>query len=288
MPQYDYCCTCKVTVAMLRQLILLLIVSCHSYCSYANEVFLYSPPELSKNPLSIQLKSSFKERGRAVADIKDIIPGSIVVGLGQHFLAQRLTGPNTYLAVLPYIGSNIPEKATYHQYYHVSPDVVARFLSKQFTNVKIGFIYYDENDPFLTLSNNNHYDGVRFIGRRATKDLFSAARRLRERDKVDLFLVTNDTRVYTGKALRFLLEDMYRQNLPVMSLSAQLVHAGAAFALVPNVKDFTTQTVAIAQKLTRKKDIPYVQFAETYEVVINEGLLKRFGITLSRVDRNEE
>ena len=274
---------------MMRQLLLLLMVSWHSYSTDANDIFLYSPPDLTKNPLSIQLKASFDGRGRVVADIKEVGPGGVIVGAGKHFLQEIPTGVNTHhLAVLAYAGSGTPGDTSYHQYYHVSPDVVARFLSNQFKTVKVGFIYFDENDPFIIFSKNTPYDDVQFIGRRATSDLFSAARRLRDRDNIDLFLVTNDTRVFTGKALRFLLEDLYRQDLPVVSLSAQLVSAGAAFALVPNVKEFTEHTVAIAQTLARRQETPHVQFAEKYDVVVNEGLLKRFGITLSKVDRNEE
>jgi hypothetical protein len=274
---------------MLRQLLLIVIVISHSYLSYAKDVLLYSPPDLSKNPLSIQLKSAFEKQGRVVADIKHIPSGSVIVGAGKHFLTEIHTLLDTHhLAVLPYTGSDSPGDKTYHHYYHVSPNVVARFLSQQFTTVKVGFIYYDENDPFLKFSKNNHYDNVKFVGRRASKDLFSTARHLRERDKINFFLVTNDTRVFSGKVLRFLLEDLYRRYLPVISLSAKIVPAGAAFALVPNINDFTKQTVAIAEKLNHDQDTPYIQFAETYDVIINEGIVKRFGITLSKASGNEE
>jgi hypothetical protein len=267
--------------------LLLWLIACHSNISFASDVALYSPQSLATNPLSIQLQSAFSKDANIIIHKINVNPGTVVVGAGRDFLKASHGIADIYcLAVLPYSASQQPNKREYHLYFHVTPSDIDAFLSQQFDPLKVGFIYFDEHDPFYQYAATK--TNVEFIGRKVSNDVFDGVRRLREIDKIDIFLITNDTRLYSSKVLRFLLEDMYRQNVPVIALNQQLLKAGASIAFVPKIDEFARQTLSIAQRIRDKLDTPFSQFSNSFEVIVNQPLLKRFDIQLKEVSKHEK
>ncbi|OES24626.1 hypothetical protein [Alteromonas macleodii] len=268
---------------MWQRVFLLLTLSWYSFHSYATDVVLYAPEALHVNPIVNQLVSTFgiDNTVDSPADMRD---SRVVVGTGPDFLdAMPRDQDMMCLAVLPYATSRPAQNKIYHHYYHVAPDVIAAYLSERFSKIKVGFVYYDKTDPFYVFSQNNPFDNVQFIGRQAEDDLFEDVRRLQQNKDIDIFLISNDTRIYTGRNLRFLLEDLYRKNIPVLALNQGLINAGATFTLTPILEDFVANTAALSQQLASSMPgsrIPQANYALSYRVSVNDTLARRYRLKL--------
>lgn len=103
---------------------------------------------------------------------------------------------------------------------------------------------------------------------------------MRQHSKIDMFLVTNDTRIYSSQNLRFLLEDLYRQGIPVVALNKHLLNAGAAISITPNQDAFVKQTAVLAERLSQAMPIEPFQFAQEYQIEINESLVRRYSLNV--------
>lgn len=271
------------------RILLLLILSWQTSIGYAaSDISLLVPPENSDTTLTKNLKLAFNKHS-IVSSLQEQPNNNIIVGIGQSFEIKNTQEQFMHaISVLPYKESTPLAPNKTHVLFQISPEAVIQYIGDNLPNVKIGIIYKDETDPFFTYAQNRSVDNVQLILRPVGDDIFSAVRRLRQTDEINVFLVTNDTRIYTGKNLRFLLEDMYRNNTPVISLSKQLVKAGAAFSITPNMTAFATKVVVTAEDILNNKPVPNVVYADKFNISINERLVKRYRLKLDVGAVNEQ
>lgn len=261
---------------MLQRWILLLLFWCSSY-SYANELLLYSPDSEANSTLFKQLHIELNNP-KLVSNLSTILNPSIVVGMGNLF-AETVPAKSGSISIiiLPYLASPPSKPNVYHQYYQVSSNAIYDYLLEQFDDLRVGYIYYEDEDPFDRY-NESQTSKIKFIGEKIDKDVFSAVRRLQENKRIDVLMVTNDTRIYTSRNLRFLLEYLYRKSIPVMSLNRKLLAAGAAFSITPELQAFVKDTAEMVVKLKKGEWVNKIQFAQTYRVDINERLISRYAL----------
>ena len=71
-------------------------------------------------------------------------------------------------------------------------------------------------------------------------------RRMLNYDSVDVMLITNDSRIFNRKNIRFVLEALYRKKIPTIGFSRSLVDAGAVAAVFSNEDEVINQTAIAA------------------------------------------
>tara|TARA_A200000159_G_C7337259_1_gene345607 strand:- start:52 stop:690 length:639 start_codon:yes stop_codon:yes gene_type:complete len=205
-----------------RWLVLLISFWLSSFC-YASNIAVFAsdaPPSNLEKAIIAQLHDA-----SVVAHFEDIPHDTLTVGTGTAFFENiPVDFQNCVLAILPYPQSGPPPENVISLYYQVPPSKIAEYLQRQFGNLKVGFLYKDENGPFQRYNAEHPHSGIVFIGQKVEADVFAAIKQLRKNNDIDIFLVTNDTSIYQSGNLRFLLEDLYRQSIPVVALNANLLN----------------------------------------------------------------
>jgi hypothetical protein len=272
---------------MVRRWVILLFSFWLSNASFASEVAIFS----SRSTFSTFEKNIIAQLPGAslVNRFEDVPSNTIMIGTGTKFFENiPVDFQNCVLAILPYPQDRQPPEGVMLLYYQVSPVQIAEFLQNQFGNLKVGFLYKGENSPFQKYNAEHPHSGITFIGQQAKSDVFDAIKQLRKRNNIDIFLVTNDTSIYQSGNLRFLLEDLYRQSIPVVALNANLLKAGATIALTPTPEGFATTARILIESIQDGGEIPHENYAEHMDIQINEKLAKRYSLILKNRSGNDE
>lgn len=252
------------------------------YC-HANDIVLYTPKYNETASLQQALATAFTSFD-TINDLSEVKPTDLVVGTGSQFLSTPPQRPEVKrLSVLHYNLGVAPAKGQYFRYFHAPPQLVLDRLGKYFPGKKIAFLFKDEHDPFHQLVQSGRYEHIELVGFPASGDVFTSLRKLRQAHQFDLFLMTNDTRIFRHDVLRYLLEELYRNQIPVIGMSQQLINAGATIVFTPKIDTFMDQTLDIAHAIVDNKSIPQSTYASDVEVLTNALLMQRYGLSLSHL-----
>lgn len=201
-----------------------------------------------------------------------------IINIGRHNPLLEVSGARVINVVpTPHTIDSNSQSAVF--VFQIDPECLINQIGKDFPNKRIGYMYSNPSDPIVALALDAD---VQIIPERVTGNIFNHLRRLREREDIDVMLIGNDHGVYTSRNIRFVLEDLYRNRIPAVSLSSTLLNAGASIAYVPSYDGLAKQIKGYLDALNSDNAKPEsMVYATQGEIESNPQMSKRYNLTLS-------
>lgn len=237
-----------------------------------SDVLILTPDSDYARNAAEKLKSHIQKPSRIVHSLESDTNTDLVVALGRESFLDASAH-----AAVPVIGTflspvdqgPISSKAPrYRIFSDPSPKKMAEFLKAKFPNSIVGFIHTDEEALFvqemreILKNSSTRLESVRFSG-----NTFSDIRNL-SRKSINVMLVSKNRDIYHPERVRFVLEALFRKKMPVISMSASLVPAGATVSVSPSVEAVIKTTSSYVNELIKNKLSSSSQAVYVEEVTI--------------------
>ncbi len=218
----------------------------------------------------------------ATADVDMVV----AIGRDSFLMADPITSApivGTFLSFsdLVTIGSKGPRYLIFSE---PSPQQIAQLLVESFPKSRIG-VMYDESDEVFMRELAGHLrktqtslELVKFSG-----NPFADIRELRRRG-IDSMLITKNKNIFKPDKIGFVLESLFRQQIPVISTSSGLLEAGALVAISPSLKSLIEATARSVNGLLSTPSIrpPPTYYVSDPVVDVNPAMANQFTIEVKR------
>lgn len=248
------------------------------------DVLILTPDSDYARELAGQLKSRIQPPSRVVHLLDVNSETELVVALGRDSFLNATE--NTQLPVVGSFLSSVDrptaksKASTYRVFSDPSPELIAEFLRVRFPNSNIGYIYTDDEAPLVNRmhealkDSTTRLEPVRFSG-----NTFSDIRTL-SRKRIDAMLISKNREIYHPERVRFVLEALFRKKMPVVSMSASLVPAGATVSVAPTAEAVINTTSEAVNTLI-SGELPAPQraaYAAGVTIEVNPTMSRYFNI----------
>lgn len=102
--------------------------------------------------------------------------------------------------------------------------------------------------------------------------------------KIDVLLVIPDSAIYNSDTLRNILLATYREQVPLVGLSASYVRAGALCAVYSTPQQIARQTARMIEQFSISGKLPPVQYAEEFEISVNTQVARSLHLSIKDVE----
>lgn len=231
----------------------LLLTAVMSPLPALSDVLIFTPEVNYARDVAEKLKSHIKPPSRIVHTLDVNSSTDVVVALGRESFLHASANTSVpvvgaFLSIVDQAPS--PSKTVrYRILSDPSPQKMADFLEKKFPNSVVGFIHTDEEALFVhemhqaLQGSSTRLESIIFSG-----NTFSDIRHL-DRKGIDLMLISKNRDIYHSGRIRFVLEALFRKKVPVVSMSAALIPAGATVSVSPSVEAVVQVTSSYANSL---------------------------------------
>lgn len=166
-------------------------------------------------------------------------------------------------------------------YSTADPNQVVEFLQDNFPGSRIGYVYEDEKDPYLiSMELAAHELGVNIVPIELQGNIFKTYRRVFRKKAIDIMLITNSSHIYTVKNIRFVLESLYREKIPAIGLTKQIVKAGAVAAIYADEKDIVASTVDQIKTYVAFRNFSGETYVMNHNVISHKKLAEEFEVQI--------
>jgi len=267
---------------------LLVVFSLSVSPSFAEgDVLILSPDNPKARAIADKIKSKLGHHNVIITENPNEIKNpQLVITLGSKQLranATNINAPTLASFVSPSEFAAANKGGGYQAkpvYSVVSPQSLMQYIKETFGNVRVGYIYTDKDDGYLSeMKIFSHGNGPQVVPVELKKDIFKTLRRMISRRTVDIMIISNDTRVFNRKNIRFVLEALYREKIPTIGFSKNLVDAGAVAAVFSDEDALVEQTIAAANKYLLTGDFSNGMYASISDVVYKRAFIDEFNIS---------
>lgn len=249
-----------------------------------SEILIFAPDNDYAREVAEKLKSRIDTPSHIVHSLDVNSSTRLVVALGhESFL---VASAETEVAVLGSFLSPADQPTskrsapTYRIFSDPSPDKIAEFLKKRLPNSTIGYIYTGDEAPVVqqlakALENSStRFEPIRFSG-----NTFSDLRGL-SRKGINSMLVSTNHEVYHPERVRFVLEALFRKKMPVISMTASLIPAGATVSIAPTAEAVINATALSVNGLVKGafSEPPNDTYVEDVTIEVNPAMASYFNI----------
>lgn len=253
------------------------------------DVLILTPDNEKARAVAEKIKARLRYQKVVISADPSAVPNpELVITLGSGLLrafGEKINAPTIASFVSPSEYSTLLKQNTNPSepvYSVVSPRSLMAFLDETFGPVRVGYIYAGEKDSYITeleiLSNISEAKIVPIP--LADNDVFKTLRRLFSSRTVDVMIISNDTRVFNRKNIRFVLEALYREKIPTIGFSNNLVDAGAVAAVFSEEDAMVDQTIASANTYLLTRTFGDGMYASLSGVTYKKALVDRYNISL--------
>lgn len=252
------------------------------------DILIVSP----ENPHAQELANNIKDQiaGEKIvvsSDPNAILSPELIITVGTTTLKglrSELNAPTIAAFVSPHDFESIDraiEVPTAPVYSTAGPDQVVKFLQENFPGSRIGYVYEDVKDPYL-VSMELAAEGktVKIVPIKLQGNIFKTYRRIFRKKSVDIMLITNSSNIYTAKNIRFVLESLYREKIPAIGLTKQIVKAGALAAIYADEQDIVASTVDQIKTYVAYRNFSGESYVMNHNVVSHRKLAEEFELEI--------
>ncbi len=200
---------------------------------------------------------------KALAEISNKIPSPLIAAFISPQQYHHLKPPNSV--------SSTPVLS------HIPAENLLDYIHTTFGSVRLGYVYNDD-DPYLAeLTKIAPEYGIQIISApQLNNNIFRSYRRFFQHQSIDLMLITQDSSVYKQKSLRHIMEALYRQRVPALSLSQSHINAGAVAAIYLSEDDLIDQTVLLTEEFLSSGTWNHQGVMSQPRISTNRQMMKRY------------
>lgn len=266
--------------------LLLLMALCVSRLALA-DVLILSPKNPKALAVAAQIKSQIPYQKVVISDDKNAVESpALVITLGSKLLndhAKDLNAPTlaSFVAPSQFSRGNFRGDKPVEPVYSVAdPIALLEFLEKNFGSSRVGYVYSGEKDEYVDmLERISQVSEISFVSfKMESDDVFKTLRRVVSSRKIDIMLISNDSRIFNRKNIRFVLEALYRKKIPTIGLSKSLIDAGAVAAVYSEEQSLIAQTIARANNFLQTNSFNGEMYASTLGVVFKKEFVEEFDL----------
>jgi len=251
-----------------------------------SDVLILSPENEYGQSLAQRIKTRIQNSTAHDAKIVSEIPRdanpTLTITLGDKTLAENssqipspliaaFTSPQQYHRSAP--SHSIPRTPVFLQ---IPAEELLNYIHTTFGSVRLGYIYNDDDPYLLELIKIAPEYGIQIISEpQLNNNIFKSYRRFFKHQSIDLMLITQDSSVYKPKNLRHIMEVLYRQRVPALSISQSHINAGAVAAIYLSEEDLINQTVLLAKEFLSGGTLSH-QTVDRPKISINRQMMKRY------------
>jgi len=262
------------------------------------DVLILSPENEYGQSLAQRIKTRIQNSTAHDAKIASEIPPdanpTLTITLGDKTLAENsskipspliaaFTTPQQYHRLkLPHSITNIPV------FSQVPAEDLLNYIHTTFGPVRFGYIYNDDDPYLVELMKIAPEYGIQVISAPLlNNNIFKSYRRLLRDHPIDVMLITQDSSVYKPKNLRHIMEALYRQRVPALSLSHSHINAGAVATIYHSEEDLIDQIVLLAEEFLSGGTLSQ-QTMNKPRISINRQMMKRYQPLIANDHSGEE
>jgi len=259
---------------------------CVSHIALA-DVLILAPNNAKAQSVAEQIKSQIPNQKVVISDDKNAVESpDLVITLGSKLLndhAKELNAPTlaSFVAPSQFIRGSFQGGNPVEPVYSVAdPIALLDFLEKNFGSSRVGYIYSGEKDEYVDmLERISQVSEISFVPfKMESDDVFKTLRRVVSSRKIDIMLISNDSRIFNRKNIRFVLEALYRKKIPTIGLSKSLIDAGAVAAVYSEEQSLIAQTIARANNFLQTNSFTGEMYASALGVVFNKEFVEEFDL----------
>lgn len=251
------------------------------------DVLILSPKNPKALAVAAQIKSQIPYQKVVISDDKNAVESpALVITLGSKLLndhAKDLNAPTlaSFVAPSQFSRGNFRGDKPVEPVYSVAdPIALLEFLEKNFGSSRVGYVYSGEKDEYVDmLERISQVSEISFVSfKMESDDVFKTLRRVVSSRKIDIMLISNDSRIFNRKNIRFVLEALYRKKIPTIGLSKSLIDAGAVAAVYSEEQSLIAQTIARANNFLQTNSFNGEMYASTLGVVFKKEFVEEFDL----------
>ncbi len=103
--------------------------------------------------------------------------------------------------------------------------------------------------------------------------------------QIDVLLVIPDSAIYNSDTIRNILLATYREQVPLVGLSASYVRAGALCAVYSTPQQIARQTAKMIEQFSISGKLPTVQYAEEFEISVNTQVARSLNLSIKDAEK---
>lgn len=177
--------------------------------------------------------------------------------------------------------TTLPDRqSTYAIYSDPTAVDVATQLVSLFPNSKIGYVYTDSDEQFVSdIIAQLDGSGTSLVAIQHTGNTFDGIRTVIS-SGIDAMLITRNRTIYRPENIRFVLESLFRKGVPVVSTIETLLPAGAVVAITTDEASVINRTTEKAQAVLKGNQPGPTQVIRVTHITlkINKSMSNYFGI----------
>lgn len=251
------------------------------------DILILSPNTIKAHAVAEKIKRELGQYKVVISENPDAVKKpQLTITLGSSQLRSHLSNTPTLAAFVSpseyddwNTSSHFLSKPVYSV---ISPQSLIKYINDTFGSVRVGYVYKNDLDGYISelQALSNVIGPIVVPIKLQNNDIFKTLRRMISQDKVDIMIISNDRKIYNRKNIRFVLEALYRQKIPTIGLSKNLVDAGAVAAVFSNDDLLIKQTVIAANRYLITGNFSNAMYAEISNVIYKKSFVDEFNITL--------
>lgn len=160
-----------------------------------------------------------------------------------------------------------------------SPKSIANFLNQHFKNAKIGYVYSSNDEKYMQLVREALENKNQLVTTKHDGNTFTSIKRLIKSD-IDVIFIGRNRNVYTRNNIRFVLDSLFRKNIPVLTSSRAYVKAGASVSISPNEDKLIDRAALTIERLYKQKDHVFTNiFIDDSKVSTNAAMMDFYNLS---------
>lgn len=218
--------------------------------------------------------------------VDNIDSEDLVVPLGNNQYLKLLSSDYnllpTFISFYDFASRKKKEKVKSVLYSDPSPKAIASFLSEHFKTAKIGYIYSSEDEGYMRLIQEHLDNKNKLVSSKYEGNTFTSIKNLIKKD-IDLIFIGRNREVYTRDNIRFVLDSLFRKNIPVLTSSPVYVKAGASVSISPSEDAIITMTALAIERHYKQKDLIFKDiFIDECKIGTNSSMTDFYNLNIEK------
>lgn len=158
-----------------------------------------------------------------------------------------------------------------------APEDILSFVKDTFKTATIGYIYSEKPDFYLNRLKERltQYKGLS-IEAVSKGDVYKSLNKLINTKRIDVMLITNNSKVFDRRNIQYILESLYRKKIPAIGVSKGLVGKGVLASIYQNKSQIVSRTIDAAEKILKRRT-PSISYGKS-SVKYDESLARIYNI----------